>query len=780
MPTPLPKRRHAARSAPAPARAAQTPARAAAGPGRPPKWWRYLFEDSEDAQVVCDQQGVLLETNRRAADQLGLARQTHLFKCGLLAGPSADRLRELLAHPPDPDATKPKTLASVSLTCPQGACLVADLHVLPLESGQFLVVLKDATRRWRIEAQTQRLAAAIDSTPDVVILTDASFQITFVNPAFENATGYTIEEALGRSVDSFQSPDETAKTAEYLNGARRGADWVGELFMVRRDQSVYPVEMTFSPIHDGNAEFIGAVAFQRDISSRRKIHDAFLAERNFVRSIINSLDAVLYTLDGKLRLTHVNDGWQKMPPEHGWLHLANPPKVGQALLDYVPDPTHRAELKKTFQLVLAEGQPQELQAVDGGGRHWQMNVFPWQHDGQIRGLIYRVTDNTAFVGAQNQLFQAQKMGTIGALAVGVAHDFNNLLLAIRGNVGLALYDPKVTTEIRARLEQVDQAASRASDLSQQLLSFSRASEEKITILDFNQVMKDVSELAKRVLRGKVTLKLQPTETPIKVQMDQTRAVQVLLNLCLNAYDAMPKGGTLTLTNTYIDLTDAQWAKVKRRRDGQFMRCSVTDTGTGIPPEILPKIFSPFFTTKEPGKGTGLGLSIVHNVVNSAGGFIEVESTVSVGTTFHIYLPVNSGPLTRTDTALKKQLKKGTGRLLVVDDLDLVLEFATDFLKQAGYQVFTANSAEAALKLMTQQKGSIDLLFTDYTMPGKNGWQLIQEVHARWPTTQCVLASGYIDEAERLEIAKNSAVRILNKPYGIAEATTIIADVLRKG
>ena len=209
-----------------------------------------------------------------------------------------------------------------------------------------------------------------------------------------------------------------------------------------------------------------------------------------------------------------------------------------------------------------------------------------------------------------------------------------------------------------------------------------------------------------------------------------------------------------------------------------MCCLVADTGTGISPEVLPKIFSPFFTTKEPGKGTGLGLSIVHNVVSSAGGFVEVESTLGVGTTFNIYLPVNTGPLTRTDTAFRKQLRKGTGRLLVVDDLDLVLEFASDFLKHAGYQVFTANSAEAALKVMAQQKGSIELLFTDYTMPGRNGWQLIQEVQSRWPVTRFVLASGYIDEAERSEIAQNPAVRFLNKPYGIAEATSIIADVLK--
>jgi len=738
-------------------------------------WWRHLFVESEDAQLVCDRDGVVCEVNRKAVQQFGLSTERCLFECGLLAPGAASQLREALCR----EEQQTETLGTIGITCPNGACLVADLQLAPFDSNRWLLVIKDASRRWRLETHTQRLLAAIDSTPDVVMLTDAQFCITFVNPAFEGATGYALEDAHGQPVDFFQSPEDKAKTPEYLDGARRGADWVGELMMVRRDGTKYPVEMTFSPIHNGNGEFIGAVAFQRDITSRRKIHDAFQAERNFVQSIINSLDASLYTLDGRLHLTHFNNGWQKMPVEHGWLRFSDEPQVGRSLLDYVPDPVRRAELERAFSTVLAEGQPQELQSIDANGRHWLMSVFPWQSDGQIRGLIYRVTDNTAFAGVQNQLFQAQKMGTLGAMSAGVAHDFNNLLLAIRGNVGLALLDSKLAPELRTRLDQVEQAAARASDLTQQLLSFSRASEEKVTVLDFNQVIKDAAALAKRMLRSKVALKLQPTEAPVKVQMDATRAAQVLINLCVNAHDAMPKGGTITVSNALVDLTATQWSKIKRKPNAQFMRCSVTDTGTGIPPEVLPRIFNPFFTTKEKGKGTGLGLSIVHGVVSKAGGFIEVESKVGVGTTFHVYLPINTGPLTKTDTEFRQQLKKGTGRLLVVDDLDLVLEFASNFLKQAGYQVFTANSADAALKILNQQKSSIDLLLTDYTMPGKNGWQLIQEVAARWPLTKCVLASGYLDDAERAEIAKNPAVRILNKPYGIAQATSVIAEMLRR-
>jgi two-component system cell cycle sensor histidine kinase/response regulator CckA len=260
-------------------------------------------------------------------------------------------------------------------------------------------------------------------------------------------------------------------------------------------------------------------------------------------------------------------------------------------------------------------------------------------------------------------------------------------------------------------------------------------------------------------------------------MDFTRAQQLLLNLCINAADAMSDRGQITITTERVTLTAAQLTKAHRSKDAPFMCCRVADTGTGIPAEVLPRIFSPFFTTKPKGKGTGLGLAIVHEVVTASGGFIEVESTPGRGSVFGIYLPLDGGPLTPKAALAGNDIRKGSGRLLVVDDLDLVLEFAANFLEQAGYEVLTATSAEEALAILEKQTSSVDLVLTDYAMPGKNGLQLIQEITPRWPTIKFILASGYLDDDERARISQISGVRFLTKPYSISQATKAIAEVM---
>jgi CheY-like chemotaxis protein len=260
-------------------------------------------------------------------------------------------------------------------------------------------------------------------------------------------------------------------------------------------------------------------------------------------------------------------------------------------------------------------------------------------------------------------------------------------------------------------------------------------------------------------------------------MDCTRAQQLLLNLCVNALDAMSKGGRLSISNTVVKLAPDQAAKAHSITGAEFARCSVSDTGTGIPPEVLNRIFDPFFTTKEKGKGTGLGLSIAQTAINQANGFIEVDSVPGQGTTFHVFLP-----RIRDEMALKVEkkqieLSKGTGRVMVVDDLDLVLDFTRAFLETVGYEVLPAASAEDALTLLASQEKTVDLIFTDYNMPGMNGLQLIQQIGARFPDMRFILASGYLEDAERAILTKWPNVRVLDKPFNMRDAAHVIAEML---
>jgi PAS domain S-box-containing protein len=743
------------------------------------RWWRCLFDISEDPQLVCRADGRAVELNRRAQQLLGVqeaAADVGACLLTVLTPPVHKRLQALLQK----SGPHPETLTAVTLVFSGRLGMIADLGVTPLGDGFSLVSIKDASRRWRMESHVQRLITAVDSTTDVVFLTDAEFRLTFVNAAFQGVTGHSVEDVLGRSADFLRAPGQEPQTAAYHACLDQGQGWMGELLNLRNDGSIYPVEAAISPIFDKRGALLGCAAIERDISSKKKLQEELLLERDLVRSILHSLDAAVYTLDRAFCLTHVNDGWKKLPPAHGWLQLDAAPESGRSLLEYVPEAARRAELQGLFESVLATQQPKEIEVCSGDRRyHWLVKITPWRHEREVQGLIYTVTDHSYLHQLQSQLYQAQKMETIGALAAGVAHDFNNLLLAIRGNTSLLLLSKQLPDEARRRLQQIDQAAGRAGDITAQLLSFSRASDEREIVVDFNEVLQEASQLAKRSIRGQVRIVVEVAPAPLKVLIDPARAQQVLLNLCVNAQDAMPQGGQLTLRGQLSPLTEAQAAKLQELPGTTFVHASVQDTGTGIPVEVLSRIFDPFFTTKEKGKGTGLGLSIVHSVVTKAGGLLEVDTSVGIGTTFNIYLPVAQGALANRDAAPTGDLPRGAGRILVVDDLDLVLDFTRSFLMEAGYDVLVASSGEQALEILAALDKPVDLLLTDYNMTGKTGVQLIREVAVRWPDIKFILASGYLEDHERARIESELDARILHKPFNVRDAAALVAAALNR-
>jgi PAS domain S-box-containing protein len=740
--------------------------------------WRLAFEASEDAQLICNRSGRIQELNRKGAQLLGIANPgecAHASIFDALSPAAGKRLNDIFQRA----SQQPETMSAITLLSGAGYVrLIVDLLVTPLGGGFWLVSIKDASRRWRMESHVQRLVAAVDSTTDVFFLTDADLKLTFVNAAFQNVTGHTIEDALGRTADFLRNPSEAAKISEYVASIHEGKDWSGELINHRSDGTPYPVESNISPIHDRTGRLLGYVACERDITQKRKLQDQVVSERNLVRSIIQSLDSAIYTMDRDYRLTHVNGVWDKFPVQHGWLNLKKPPQAGDSFLDYVCDSAKALELQVMFAAALRNGQRQDYQVSGPGKREWLVTISALKNEDTVVGLIYKVVDQTRLHELQSQLFQAQKMETIGSLAAGVAHDFNNLLQVIRGNLTLIAQDAK-NQPLDPRFDHIEEAAARAADITDQLLSFSRASDEKLIVFDFNKIIKEVGVLTQRSSRGNINFAIEPWNHPLKVRMDANRAHQVLLNLVVNAQDAMPSGGRLTVGSKPVNLTAKLAARFEQPVGAAFVCCSVSDTGMGIPAGIIERIFDPFFTTKEKGKGTGLGLSIVHTVVRQSGGYLEVNSEVGKGTTFEIYLPAADGEISKDAAKIEgPAMTKGTGRILVVDDLDLVRDFTQNFLRSAGYEVFVASQAEEAITLLEQENGAIDLMFTDFNMPGKTGLELIQEVSGRWPDIKFILASGYLDDSERERIVNECGAKLLKKPYNVREATALILSVIR--
>jgi PAS domain S-box-containing protein len=739
------------------------------------RWWWTLFNASEDAQLVCRADGIAQHINPKAVRLFKLKADSDenefsVFK--ILPLPVNQKLERILKS----RSPRAETIYSVTIVLEDAPASLMDLETIPLENGLTLIFFKDATRRLRLESHVQRLITAIDATPDVFLVTDADLRITYVNPAFQSVTGYGIEEVLGRSDEFLRAPSEQEKVRAYLDHVSQGREWIGEFTNMRRNGETYQVESTVSPISDIAGRFMGYVICERDITMRNQLQDALRMERDFVQSILQSLEGAIYTLDCEFRLTHANEGWRHLPAEHGGIRLDGVPEIGRALLDYVSDSARRTELQSVFQEVINSGRAQSNFFHAADGHYWVIKTSPWMAGSQVRGLICSVEDQTRNHELQNQLFQSQKMEIIGTLAAGVAHDFNNLLQVIIGYTTLILTEAKAGSPLRLGLEKINMAAVRATEITQQLLSFSRATDEKCVVLDLNKIIKESGQLARCSLRSNVTIEIQPAPNPIPVKMDSTRASQALLNLCVNSQDAMPDGGRLSLKNDIVKLSSDLASRHDLRPGELYARCSVSDTGCGISPHLLPRIFQPFFTTKEAGKGTGLGLPIVQRVAQEAGGFIEVDSVLNQGTTFHLYLPLAGEEITPVAAPRQTSLAQGKGRVLVVDDVDLVRDLAQKFLEMAGLTVLVAGSGPEALEVLENSVEPVDIMFTDYNMPGMNGVELMEQVVARWPKIKFVLASGYLDERTQACVERCHA-SLISKPYVIHDAMKIIMQKL---
>ncbi|MBI4660951.1 MAG: response regulator [Verrucomicrobia bacterium] len=386
--------------------------------------------------------------------------------------------------------------------------------------------------------------------------------------------------------------------------------------------------------------------------------------------------------------------------------------------------------------------------------------------GECVGSIGLLQDITDRLNLEQQLRQLQKMETIGQLAGGVAHDFNNILIVIRGYCDLLQYLKELPADASTPLQQIAAAAERATGLTRQLLTFSRKQVAQLRSLDLNEIIGNLLRMLRRMLGEHIALEFDPAPALPSVQADPGMMEQVLMNLAVNARDAMPTGGKLLIATKGLVLTEMEARHRAEARAGRFVCLQVTDTGCGIPAEILAHIFEPFFTTKDVGKGTGLGLATVYGIVKQHQGWIELSTEVGRGTSFKVLLPAEPGPATvEPELRPREPVRGGSETMLVVEDEEPLRGLIRTILESYGYRVLEAASGVAALQVWHEHKGQIDLLFTDMVMPdAMTGRELAERLQAEKPRLQVIFTSGYSEEMTKGEFVLEEGKNFLQKPY----------------
>jgi PAS domain S-box-containing protein len=545
--------------------------------------------------------------------------------------------------------------------------------------------------------------------------------------------------------------------------------------------------MSTNAILDAQGEFIGALAMVTDITERKRGEIALRESETRYRLATRATDDIVYDWDlpsGTIYWTEAIKsvlGHEPDSPDsarHWWEAQLHPGDRDATLASLY---TALASADDTWRA--------EYRMRRGDGRYAQ--VLERAHivrnpGGAPTRMIGAIADQSRRHELEGQLRQSQRMEAVGRLAGGIAHDFNNLLTIIQNYANFVVDEIPAEGAIRADLDEIRKAAARAGELTRQLLAFGRKQVLHPEQLDINDTVSSVAGMLRRVIGEDITIELDLEPCVWPVYVDRGQLEQVLMNLAVNARDAMPDGGVIRLRTANVAGTDHASNRTEPTHGGEcHVSLIVEDTGTGIDPAVLPEIFDPFFTTKPVGQGTGLGLSTVYGIVEQSGGSISVESTPGQGSRFIIRLP-RAGAGVRVEaasaTATQAKAKGGTETILLVEDEAVVRSLVRRMLEEQGYSVHEAMSGVDALRIMKtvsrSQDGHIDLLLTDVVMPEQNGRELAEQLTARWPRLRVLFMSGYPDDEVLRRGLPGLESAFLQKPFtaqGLTHAVRTLLD-----
>jgi two-component system cell cycle sensor histidine kinase/response regulator CckA len=607
----------------------------------------------------------------------------------------------------------------------------------------------DPLSQWLVGAGLAALDAMAGEALDVIGIMDQHLTLRYIN---WTGPSVTREGILGRNVLELVPPDhlEIAR-ATYRSVLETG---VGTRFetMYRDSGGLHVWDVRIGPIrHHG--EVIGLIAITSNVTEQRRAH----ADRDRFFSL--SLDMLV--------VASPNGYFRRLNPAFGvtlGYELAELTAV--PFIEFV-HPEDRPRTQQAFASVL-RGTP--ITDFENRYRHkdGEYRVFSWRATvDPIIGDVYAVArDITGHRATEAQLRHAQKMEAIGQLAGGIAHDFNNLLQAILANVEFAMASGPPAPDVAECLSEIETAGNRAADLTAQLLAFSRRQPLRPVLIDLNQLVRGLMKMLRRLLPESIAVDFIPGPVLASVNADPSQLEQVIVNLCVNARDAMDHGGQLTLETANVTVDDQHYEAHLGARPGRYVLLSVTDTGSGMTPEVRERIFEPFFTTKGPHQGTGLGLSTVYGIVQQHDGMIQVASEPGAGTTFQIYLPADSRLAKDIGDRRAAAPPRGHETILLAEDDERVRRAAMRILQQAGYRVIAVANGLEAIRLLREREEPVQLILLDLVMPQLSGPEAWEQLRALRPGLRVLFTSGYADEKYRKRLPPDA--ELLDKPFRTEE------------
>ncbi len=588
-----------------------------------------------------------------------------------------------------------------------------------------------------------------------------------VNEAACQHLGYTREELLRMSTQDIDAPEGLAAAPEAMKRLKAQGFVRWEGMHATKDGRKIPVEISNRLFEmDGMPMILAAV---RDISERKNAQKASREHEETLHALLNATTDLAFLVSSDGQLLAYNEAFSR-------IHGETDP--GGRTIWQMKELPLDDRVRELTARVLRTGTPARVE-IAREASVFDLGIFPIPNpSGETHRLAFFVRDITSSRHTEDQLRQAQKMEAVGRLAGGIAHDFNNLITVIRGFSELALAELPGDSRMAGDIEQVKAAADRAAELTSRLLTFSRKQVLQPRVVDLTSLIQGIEAMLRRVIGEDIDIATELSRDTGRIMADPGQVEQVLMNLAVNARDAMPKGGTLRIETANHLATGHAGSEFPGLAAGDYVRLLVSDTGHGMDRETLTRIFEPFFTTKEPGKGTGMGLSTVYGIVTQSGGRIYCTSAPDEGTVFTILFPRLLGPV--RETAPSKPLARSPGgneRVLLVEDESAVRSYARRVLEKGGYTVLEAASAERAMEIAEQDAGSIQLLVTDVVMPGMGGSELASRLAGLRPAVRTLFISGYTRQALQSRGTLSGEARLLRKPFDEGALLSAVRDVL---